>query len=146
VIARKAAPSKASETQAVLDGVSIIARRLRQIDGVHGITPERLSVLTIIAKSEPISIGGLADESNVRAATMSRMISAMDEDGLIQRQDDKNDGRGVLISLTRKGRRVFAQANKKSLQELEVSLSQLSKDEVKTLLDLGKALSAFYRR
>jgi DNA-binding MarR family transcriptional regulator len=137
-------PAKARDVQAVLDGASVLGRHLRQLNGVHGITPERLGVLASIAKYEPISIGSLAQESNVRAATMSRMISAMDEDGLIVRKANKNDGRGVLISLTRKGKRVYTQANRKSLQELEVSLSQLSEDEITMLLNLVKALSSFY--
>lgn len=146
VIARKATRAPARKAQAVLDGYSVLNKHMRAIDGPKGITPERLATMAMLMVNGPVAIGELARMANVRPATMSRMISAMSDDDLIQRWADKSDGRGVLISLTRKGKRTYAQANQKSLQVLEESLNQLTESEIETLLKLGKALASFYKR
>lgn len=144
MIARKAIPNRLKEAEAVYKGITVLGRQVRQFDSVEGITPERLGVLDVICKRGPVSVGALADEMCVRPATMSRMISAIDSDGLIQRTPDKNDGRGMLISLSAKGRRAFIRANERSLQRLEESLRNLSEEEIDSLMELGKALKSFY--
>lgn len=133
-------------TEQVYDGIAVLGRQFRHVESIEGVTPERLEVLRLIGKKGPISVRLLANGFGVRSSTMSRMLSAMEEVRLLRRVADKEDGRGVLISLTPKGRRVFARASKKSHQMLEDALRKLSDEEVNTLIDLANALSSFYRR
>ena len=51
-----------------------LTRQLRTLELPQGMTPERLSALSVIEKRGPISVTALADNEMVRPATMSRMV------------------------------------------------------------------------
>jgi DNA-binding MarR family transcriptional regulator len=117
-----------------------LTRRLRTLDLPHGMTPERLSALSVIEKRGPISVTALADTEMVRPATMSRMITALVDEGLVKRSDDKNDGRGVLISVTPKGRRAYQRAQEQRLSRFAEVLESLSDEQVGAMRNLAEAL------
>jgi DNA-binding MarR family transcriptional regulator len=103
-------------------------------------TPERLSALSVVEKRGPISVTALADTEMVRPATMSRMITALVEEGLVKRGGDKNDGRGVLVSVTPKGRRTFQRAQEQRLTHFAEVLESLSDEQLAAMRDLAAAL------
>jgi DNA-binding MarR family transcriptional regulator len=121
-------------------GLSKLSRQIRNISLPPGITPERLSTLAAIEAHGPISVTALAEMERVRPATMSRMISALVEDGLVRRQEDKEDKRGVLVSSTRKGRRAYQRANQQYLKQLGAALTQLERDQLAAMRALADAL------
>jgi DNA-binding MarR family transcriptional regulator len=103
-------------------------------------TPERLSALSVIEKRGPISVTALADTEMVRPATMSRMITALGTEGLVKRSEDKSDGRGVLVSVTPKGRRAFQRAQEQRLSHFAEVVESLSDDQLVAMRDLATAL------
>ena len=117
-----------------------LTRRLRTLELPHGMTPERLSALSVIEKRGPISVTALADTEMVRPATMSRMITALVDEGLVKRSSDKNDARGVLISVTPKGRRAFQRAQDQRLSRFAEVLESLSDDQLSAMRGLAEAL------
>lgn len=117
-----------------------LTRRLRTLELPQGMTPERLSALSVIEKRGPISVTALADNEMVRPATMSRMITALVDEGLAKRTDDKNDGRGVLISVTPKGRRAYQRAQEQRLSRFAEILDSLSDEQVGAMRNLSEAL------
>lgn len=117
-----------------------LTRRLRTLELPHGITPERMSALSVIEKRGPISVTALAESELVRPATMSRMISALVDDGLVKRSEDAKDGRGVLVSTTPKGRRVYQRAQEQRLTHLAEALESLSEEQLAEMRNLTSAL------
>lgn len=117
-----------------------LARQLRTIELPQGITPERLSALSVIDKRGPISVTALADTELVRPATMSRMVTALVEEGLVKRSEDKSDGRGVLVSTTPKGRRAYQRAHEQRLQHFAAVLSALGNDQLEAMRSLTASL------
>jgi DNA-binding MarR family transcriptional regulator len=117
-----------------------LTRRLRTLELPHGMTPERLSALSVIEKRGPISVTALADTEMVRPATMSRMITALVDEGLAKRSGDKNDGRGVLISVTPKGRRAYQRAQEQRLSRFAEVLESLSDEQLGAMRNLAEAL------
>jgi DNA-binding MarR family transcriptional regulator len=115
-------------------------RQLRTLELPQGMTPERLSALSVIDKLGPISVTALADKEMVRPATMSRMVTALVEEGLVKRSDDKSDGRGVLVSATPKGRRTFQRAQEQRLQHFAEVLGSLSDEQLAAMRSLTSAL------
>lgn len=122
------------------DQFSRLTRQLRNMDLPHGMTPERLSALSVIDKRGPISVTALADTEMVRPATMSRMVSALVDDGLVKRSEDKTDGRGVLVSATAKGRRAQQRAQQQRLHHFAQALSALSPEQLAAMRSLASAL------
>src|SRR5688500_14582289 len=105
-ISAEAADTRSEIAALLHEQFARLTRQLRTLELPQGMTPERLSALSVIEKRGPISVTALADKEMVRPATMSRMVTALVEEGLVKRSDDKTDGRGVLVSATPKGRRM----------------------------------------
>jgi DNA-binding MarR family transcriptional regulator len=82
----------------------------------------------------------LADKEMVRPATMSRMVSALVDEGLVKRSDDKSDGRGVLVSATPKGRRAYLRAQQQRLQHFAEALGALTPEQLSAMRSLASAL------
>ena len=130
-----------SEVAALLhEQFARLTRRLRTLELPNGMTPERLSALSVVEKRGPISVTALADTEMVRPATMSRMITALVEEGLVKRGGDKNDGRGVLVSVTPKGRRTFQRAQEQRLMRFAEVVESLSDEQLVSMRDLATAL------
>ncbi|HEX5047471.1 MAG TPA: MarR family transcriptional regulator [Gammaproteobacteria bacterium] len=123
------------------DQFSRLTRQLRNLELPQGMTPERLSALSVIEKRGPISVTALADKEMVRPATMSRMVSALVDEGLVKRAEDKNDGRGVLVSTTPKGRRAYVRAQQLRLQHFAEALESLSPEQLDAMRSLAAALA-----
>jgi DNA-binding MarR family transcriptional regulator len=117
-----------------------LTRQLRTMELPQGMTPERLSALSVIEKRGPISVTALAENEKVRPATMSRMVTALVEEGLVKRSDDKTDGRGVLVSATPKGRRTYQRAQEQRLQHFAEVLDSLNDEQLAAMRHLTSAL------
>lgn len=117
-----------------------LTRQLRSLELPQGMTPERLSALSVIEKRGPISVTALADNELVRPATMSRMVSALVDEGLVKRCEDKEDGRGVLVAATPKGRRAFHRAQEQRLQHFAEALNSLSGEQLTAMRNVTTAL------
>lgn len=139
--ANRQAGSDCTEIASLLhDQFSRLTRQLRNMELPQGMTPERLSALAVIDKRGPISVTALADKEMVRPATMSRMVSALVDEGLVRRSEDKNDGRGVLVSATPKGRRAYQRAQQIRLSHFSEALGELSSDQLAAMRSLAAAL------
>jgi DNA-binding MarR family transcriptional regulator len=68
------------------------------------------------------------------------MVTALVEEGLVKRSDDKTDGRGVLVSATPKGRRAYQRAQEQRLQHFAEVLDSLSDEQLAAMRSLTSAL------
>ena len=82
--------------------VGRLNRRIR-IDGRESIPPLQLSALVTVDEHGPLRLSELARREAVTAPTMSRVLAALDEQGLVVRTPDPQDARGVLITLSEEG-------------------------------------------
>ncbi len=124
----------------VHEAFSRLSRRLRALDLPHGLTNERLSTLATVAAQEPISVSGLAKDEIVSLPTMSRMVVKLEADGLVERVEDKSDGRGVLVSTTAKGRANYQRATQQSLSHLKGTLGAMQPEQLATIRTLLSTL------
>lgn len=122
------------------ESFSRLSRQLRQTEMPSGMTQERLSALAAIAKYGPISVTALSDREFVRPATISRMVSALVDNGYAKRQPDKTDGRGVLVAVTAKGRKAYQRAQEIRLRQLAEALLRMPGDQVSSMRCLAEAL------
>lgn len=122
------------------DRFARLNRQLRSVELPGGLTQERLSALATIDARGPISVTALAEHERVRPATMSRMVSALEADGHVKRLDDKTDGRGVLVAVTPRGRRMYAKAQQLRLQQLSTALAALPPEQIELLQQLATTL------
>jgi DNA-binding MarR family transcriptional regulator len=121
-------------------GLAKVSRQLRHMELPHGFTPERLRTLATIQTNGPISVTALAEMEKVRPATISRMISSLEDDGFVKRREDARDKRSVLISTTPKGRQMYLRANRQYLKQLNEALASLDPQQQKLVRELANLL------
>jgi DNA-binding MarR family transcriptional regulator len=107
-----------------------LLRRLREQDEALDISPPRLSALSVVVFAGPIGIGALAGAEGVTAPTMSRLVDGLERDGLVVREPDPEDARGVRVRPTAKGSRALARGRRARVQTLAAGLRLLSADEL----------------
>lgn len=108
-----------------------LLRHVRQVDDeAMGISPARASALSVLVFGGARSLGELAADERVTPATMSRLVAAMESDGLLRRYPDVNDARAIRIEATAKARRILERGRARRLDRLERLLSGASPAEV----------------
>src|SRR5215831_8752479 len=84
-----------------------LLRQLRREDDALGISPARLSALSVVGFGGPRTLGEIAAAEQVTPPTMSRIVAALEADGLVSRTADAADRRISRIAVTPKGQRVL---------------------------------------
>jgi DNA-binding MarR family transcriptional regulator len=105
-------------------------RHVRREDPTTGLSPARLSALSVLVYGGPRTLGELAAAEQVRPATMTRIVQSLERDGYVRRDSDPADGRVVRLQATPKGKRVMQQGRQRRVQNLANLLAQLSPEEV----------------
>lgn len=105
-----------------------LLRRLRREDDAIGITSPRLSALSVVVFGGPLTLGALAAAEQVKPPTMTRIVTGLEDDGLVQRRDDAADGRLTQIHATAKGRRILATGRARRVQTLADAIHQLDRE------------------
>jgi len=72
----------------------------------------------------------------VSLPTMSNMVAKLEAKGLVKRVEDKLDGRGVLVSITAKGRATYQRATQLSLSHLKGTLGAMVPEQLATIRTL----------
>jgi DNA-binding MarR family transcriptional regulator len=91
--------------------------------------PREWRIVGLLGAYAPMSLQGLAREVNVDKSQASRSVSALIERGLLQRDSDASDGRGVQLSLTRQGLSLYRKVFPKAVKRNDELLSVLSAEE-----------------
>ncbi len=110
-----------------------LLRQLRSVDRELSLGPARLSALSVLVFGGPSTLGALAHAEQVRPATMTRIVQALERDGLARRRADADDARRVWIEPTAAGRRLLEQGRRRRLEALEARLATLTRDELAAL-------------
>ena len=74
------------------------------------------------------------------AGYVSRLLAALDNDGLIERRPSPTDARRQEVRLTAKGTKAFEELDERSRQEIGELLERLSDEEQRRVLDAMRAL------
>jgi DNA-binding MarR family transcriptional regulator len=104
-------------------------RRLRAQRTDSQITLSQLSALSCLYKSGPITPGELALREGVQPPSMTRVIAALESNGLITRRAHPTDGRQAIVEVTEDGRKLIEQEVMARERWLDSQLSDISEEE-----------------
>lgn len=102
-----------------------LLRRLRHEDWASGLSPARLSALSVLVFGGPCTLGELARAEGVRPPTMTRLVQGLVRDGLVERAPDASDGRLVRLRATAAGERVLREGRQRRVARLAAALATL---------------------
>jgi DNA-binding MarR family transcriptional regulator len=127
--------SKLTKTEELADRLHSTAihllRQVRVQDASSGLAPARLSALSVLVFGGAMSLNALAKVEQVRPPTMSRIVDALEAEGLIRRTVNQQDRRAVVLEATEKGTAILWQGRKRRVKFLARHLSRLSEQERK---------------
>ncbi|MDA8319588.1 MAG: MarR family transcriptional regulator [Actinomycetota bacterium] len=113
--------------------VSRLARRLRAERRARGLQPElsdtQLAALALLETHAAMTPGELADHEKVQPPSITRVISSLEERGLIHRMPHPSDRRQVLLTVTDQGRDVVRKVRQLREAWLAQRLAELSPAE-----------------
>src|SRR2546425_12142562 len=112
--------------------------RVRREDLATGIPPARLSALSVLVFGGPRTLGGLAAAEQVRPPTMTRIVQALEQDGLVRRVRDARDGRVARVHATAKGKRVMHQGRARRIANLAALLKRLTPAELQRVREAAE--------
>lgn len=126
-MSRISAPQQASQLRV---SVARLARRLRQ-EGSHdeNATPSQLTALATLYRDGPMTLGELAAAEHVKPPSMTRIVAALEERGLVRRETAPDDARVVLVSATQTGLRAHEEYRKRRDAWLALELAKLTSAE-----------------
>jgi DNA-binding MarR family transcriptional regulator len=110
-----------------------LLRRLRREDEALGLSAARLSALSVVGFAGPHTLGALAAAEQVTPPTMSRIVDALEAEGLVTREGDARDGRLSRIRITHKGRRILDRGRARRTARLAGRLRGLPPEELDAL-------------
>ena len=113
-------------------GVTRLARKLRQ-EAEPGITPSMLSALASVQRHEPLTMRDLCTAEQVTPPTMTRIVGALVEAGLVARSPDPEDGRVIWVRVSPAGAKLLERSRRRKEAYLSRALGRLEPHEVRTL-------------
>jgi DNA-binding MarR family transcriptional regulator len=133
---------------AVLSRISRLARHLalarRAAFAEHGLEEFEFDVLVALRRAGPpyeLSPGRLLAETLVGSGTMTHRLDRLEQRGLVHRRPDPQDGRGIRVRLTTRGRTRADRAFVDLLDRERALLGGLTADEQATLASLLRGLT-----
>ena len=110
-----------------------LLRLLRREDDRWGLSAPRLSLLSVLVFAGSRTVGELAAAEQVRPPTITRLVQALERDGLVRRDADPADGRLVRISATARGRRLLHAGRARRVRALALRLRPLTSSDRATI-------------
>ena len=94
------------------------------------------SELRDLTANGPVSVKDLADSLGLDHSTVSRLLSELEEDGLVERGSDPEDRRRRTITLTPLGVAVGAESRQLARVFARMMFADWEESDIRTLLDL----------
>jgi DNA-binding MarR family transcriptional regulator len=122
-----------------------LLRKLRKEDEGSGLNAPRLSALSVIVFGGPITLGDLAAAEQVRPPTMTRIVNALEEQGLVTKKQDANDRRSTFLSATPAGKKLLMEGRARRVRTLAKQIAALSREQRSTLQKAAEILKDVIR-
>ena len=137
------APRKDSlaETARDLNFAAIhLLRGMRAADRASGLTPARLSALSVLVFGGPSTLGQLARTEDVSGPTMTRIVDGLVTLGLATREEHPESARQVLISPTQAGVDLMQAAAARRVDVIVAALAALPTGDRRAIVAAAPSL------
>ena len=119
----------------------VMHRGLRLVDEAAGFAGPRASALSVLVFRGPQSLGDLARAEGVKPPTMSRLVKAMQAEGLVESVTAAHDQRQIRIAATARGRQLLLKGRRRRLEALAKLLADATPREKAALATVVELLA-----
>jgi len=117
-----------------------LLRGLRAADRASGLTPARLSALSVLVFGGSCTLGQLARTEDVSGPTMTRIVDGLVGLGLVSREEHPESARQVLISVTGDGDELMQRAAQLRVDVIVAALRSLPTAERRAVVEAAPTL------
>jgi DNA-binding MarR family transcriptional regulator len=110
-------------------GAIHLLRRLRREDAATGLSPARLSALSVLVFGGPMRISDLARAEQVKTPTMTPIVAALEAATLIARDKDEQDARASVVRATSRGQKLMEEGRARRVATLAADLRRLTAED-----------------
>lgn len=120
-------------------------RRLRRQGAAHPLTPTQFATLAAVERHSAITPGELAELEKVQPPSMTRVIAALEERGLLHRTPHPTDRRQVTVTVTEAGQTLLKEERRRKEAWLTRQLKELTPEERSILRQAAPILEKLSR-
>jgi DNA-binding MarR family transcriptional regulator len=110
-----------------------LVRRLHREDAALGLSSTRLSALSVLVFGGPRTLGQLAEAEGVTPPSMTRLVTALETEGLAERGRSPEDGRLVIVRATPRAHALLERGREGRTSVLAARIAALPTEERGTL-------------
>lgn len=110
-----------------------LSRRMRQERNNVGLSATHVAALATLERHGPLPLGELAAREKVAPPSMTRVVTKLSKNGLVERSSKPGDKRQVLVAITDHGRRLLAADRRRRDEWLSARLTELSAEDLGAL-------------
>jgi DNA-binding MarR family transcriptional regulator len=110
--------------------------------GSAGLTRTQHSVLGTVVRDGAQRLAALAAHDGLHATMLSRVVGALEQEGLVTRVADPTDARQVVVGATASGRRVYRRSQRERAELVAAHLRRLPPDQARCLSEALPLLEA----
>ena len=112
--------------------IARLSRRLRRHE-LAGLTPTQLSALATVERGGPLRLGDLAAAEGIAPSTLTRLVTALEERGYVDRCPVPGDARASTLAIAPPGRAILERIRQESTTALADRLRMLTGEQVAAL-------------
>ena len=113
--------------------MSRLVRRVRAEKTGDQISESHRTALALLVREGPRTLGELSEHECVKPPSMNQTVNALVESGYVERRDDPDDGRKVILVATPSGQAVIEETRRLLHVWLQAQLVALSSEDYATL-------------
>lgn len=98
-----------------------------------GINLSQWRVLSVLRSQGQMSMSQIVDRTLMEQPTISRVISQLHNDGMVEREISPEDSRVALVSLSERGRELFDEIAVSAVRHQKIALDGVSKADIAAL-------------
>ncbi|MDX1632074.1 MAG: MarR family transcriptional regulator [Thermoanaerobaculia bacterium] len=128
--------------RALEDLLRVVQFRDRDRICCHDLSVTQCYALDALARSGPLSSNGLAEALYLDKSTASRVASALERKGHLERRPDPEDGRAVILETTDSGDRLLRKIEKDLVSEVREMIRPIDPEARRQTIHLLERLAA----
>lgn len=129
-------PTSRSLPIALLRAREVVMAPIREMLHESGISEQQWRVLRVVEEAGEIEQTAIARAACLQLPSLTRILRAMEHEGLIRRQADTTDRRRALVSVTDQGRRLIADHKPRNAEIFKRLEAEFGREKLDHLLNL----------
>lgn len=121
---------------ALLRAREAVMSHFRPMLDAHGVNEQQWRVVRVLAEAGPLDASEVAERANILAPSLTRMIKAMAERGLIATARDERDARRLMLTLAPEGEALLRAALPEQMRIYAEIEARFGAERLAELIDL----------